>query len=81
MIVVASAPGLVGLLFLAADIRNLPLVALCLLPLGPALSAAIYAMHYRSSDLADLHPARGSCGVTGSTGGACCRCGRSGSGG
>lgn len=28
------------------------------LPLGPALSAAVYALHHRDRDLVDLHPAR-----------------------
>ena len=37
---------------------NAPLAALCLLPLGPALSAALYALHNRSRDIADLRPAR-----------------------
>ncbi|MFI1047877.1 hypothetical protein ACH4U3_19095 [Streptomyces griseoruber] len=54
----AAAPGLAGLLFLGPDPANLPLAALCLLPLGPAASAALYALHHRSRDLTDLHPAR-----------------------
>ncbi|WP_416980369.1 hypothetical protein [Streptomyces sp. T028] len=54
----ATAPGLVGLLLLGPDPANLPLAALCLLPLGPAASAALYALHHRSRDLTDLHPAR-----------------------
>ncbi|KRD22767.1 MULTISPECIES: hypothetical protein [unclassified Streptomyces] len=53
-----AAPGFVGLLFLGPDPANLPLAAVCLLPLGPAASAALYALHHRSSDLTDLHPAR-----------------------
>ncbi|MCX4765614.1 hypothetical protein OG562_32485 [Streptomyces sp. NBC_01275] len=55
----AAAPGLAGLLFLGPDPANLPLAALCLLPLGPAASAALFALHHRSSDLTDLRPARG----------------------
>ncbi|MFF8973045.1 hypothetical protein [Streptomyces sp. NPDC014995] len=53
-----AAPGLAGLLLLGPDPANLPLAALCLLPLGPAASAAVYALHHRSHDLTDLHPAR-----------------------
>lgn len=49
----AMAPGIVGLLLLAREVRNLPLMALCLLPLGPAFSAALYALHAsrRADDL------------------------------
>ncbi|MFI7504478.1 hypothetical protein ACIBVL_39570 [Streptomyces sp. NPDC049687] len=54
----AASPGLVGLLFLGPDPANLPLAALCLLPLGPAASAALYALRHRSRDLTELHPAR-----------------------
>ena len=50
-------PGLVPLLLLDRDASNLPLYALCLLPAGPAASAALFALHRRQSDLADLHPA------------------------
>lgn len=53
-----AAPGLAGLLLLGPDPANLPLAALCLLPLGPAASAAVYALHHRSHDLTDLYPAR-----------------------
>ncbi|MDT9695133.1 hypothetical protein [Streptomyces sp. P17] len=58
LFIVASAPGLAGLLLLGPDTSNLPLAAACLVPLGPALSAAVYALHHRDRDLADLHPAR-----------------------
>ncbi|MER6954091.1 hypothetical protein [Streptomyces sp. NPDC000618] len=58
LLLATAAPGLVGLLFLGPDPANLPLAALCLLPLGPAVSAALYALHHRSRDLTDLHPAR-----------------------
>ncbi|MFJ6076211.1 hypothetical protein ACIQFU_36185 [Streptomyces sp. NPDC093065] len=58
LLLLASAPGLAGLFLLAPDPANLPLAALCLLPLGPALSAAVYALHHRSADLTALHPAR-----------------------
>ncbi|WP_329467164.1 hypothetical protein [Streptomyces sp. NBC_01431] len=52
------SPSLAGLLFLGGAPTNLPLAALCLLPLGPALAAALYALHHRSTDLAELHPAQ-----------------------
>lgn len=58
LLLAAAAPGLAGLLLLGPDPSNLPLAAGCLLPLGPAVSAAVYALHHRSHDLADLHPAR-----------------------
>jgi hypothetical protein len=51
------APGLVLLLLLDRDASNLPLVALCALPIGPALSAALFALHHRRADLTDLKPA------------------------
>jgi uncharacterized membrane protein YesL len=54
---VTAAPGLVLLLFLDRDQSNLPLAGLCALPLGPAASAAMYALHHRRSDLTDLAPA------------------------
>ncbi len=41
--VLAALPGLVGLLFVARQAGNLPLFALCLLPVAPAFSAAVYA--------------------------------------
>ncbi|WP_282700315.1 hypothetical protein [Streptomyces sp. CC219B] len=58
LLLAASAPGLAGLLLLRPDASSLPLAAVCLLPLGPALSAAVYALHHRDRDLTDLHPAR-----------------------
>ncbi|MFE9701972.1 hypothetical protein [Streptomyces sp. NPDC005930] len=58
LLLLTCAPGLTGLFLLAPDPANLPLAALCLLPLGPALSAAAYALHHRSADLTELHPAR-----------------------
>ncbi|MFC8514714.1 hypothetical protein [Streptomyces sp. NPDC057257] len=58
LLLVAASPGLVALLLLGPDPSNLPLAAVCLLPLGPALSAALYALHHRTADLTDLHPAR-----------------------
>ncbi|WP_328409784.1 hypothetical protein OG542_09130 [Streptomyces violaceus] len=58
LLLLTAFPGLAGLLLLGPDPANLPLAALCLLPLGPALSAALYALHHRSRDLTELHPAR-----------------------
>jgi len=58
MLLTAVSPGLVGLFLLGHDPSNLPLAALCLLPFGPALAAALYALRHRRRDLADLRPAR-----------------------
>ncbi|WP_327581303.1 DUF624 domain-containing protein [Nonomuraea sp. NBC_00507] len=57
MFLLTAAPGLLALPLLGQDGSNVPLAALCALPLGPALSAALYAVRHRSRDLADLHPA------------------------
>jgi hypothetical protein len=57
LLLVTTAPGLVPLLLLDRDASNLPLDALCLVPAGPAASAVLFAVHRRSADLADLHPA------------------------
>ncbi|NUT35404.1 MAG: hypothetical protein HOV79_20305 [Hamadaea sp.] len=53
----AAAPAVVLLLLLDRDVSNLPLAALCALPLGPAASAAVWALHHRRADLTDLRPA------------------------
>ncbi|BCB84975.1 DUF624 domain-containing protein [Phytohabitans suffuscus] len=58
LVLLTALPGLVPLLLLRADSSNIPLAAACALPLGPAVSAAVYALHRRSGDLTDLHPAR-----------------------
>ncbi|WP_405475445.1 hypothetical protein [Streptomyces sp. NBC_00009] len=58
LLLATVAPGGVGLLFLSGEPGSLPLAALCLVPLGPALTAALYALHHRSSDLTELRPAR-----------------------
>jgi hypothetical protein len=57
LLLLTGAPGLVVLVLLDRDASNIPLAAACLLPAGPALSAAIYALRRRSDDLTDLHPA------------------------
>lgn len=58
MLVVASLPGLVPLFFVLQGGANLVLIAVCAIPFGPALSAAIYALRHRSRDLTELAPMR-----------------------
>jgi len=43
LVLVACAPTVIGLPFLPPDISNIPLFALLLLPVGPAVSAAVFA--------------------------------------
>jgi len=57
LFVVTAAPSLILLMLLDRDTSNLPLAAACAVPLGPAASAALYAMHHRRADLTDLRPA------------------------
>jgi hypothetical protein len=57
LFLLTTAPALVLLLLLDRSASNLPLDALCLLPVGPAVSAALFALHQRQSDLGDLSPA------------------------
>lgn len=57
LFLVTTLPGLVPLLLLDRDASNLPLGAACLIPVGPALSAAVYAVYRRRGDLTDLRPA------------------------
>ncbi|MEV0389730.1 hypothetical protein [Nonomuraea sp. NPDC050643] len=56
LLLVTSAPGLAGLILLDRHASNVPLAALCLLPLGPALSASLYALRHRRRELTDLKP-------------------------
>ncbi|MFJ8822826.1 hypothetical protein ACIREE_13690 [Streptomyces sp. NPDC102467] len=58
LLLATLAPGGAGLLLLGADPGNLPLAAVCLVPAGPGLAAALYAVHHRSGDLTELRPAR-----------------------
>lgn len=58
LILLTGAPGLVGLVLLDRNAGNIPLAAACAIPAGPALSAALYALRWRSDDLTDLEPAR-----------------------
>lgn len=57
LVVIAILPGMVPLVLLDRHASNLPLFALCAVPAGPALAAAVYTLHRRSRDLTDLHPA------------------------
>ncbi|MFY1623166.1 hypothetical protein ACN261_27335 [Micromonospora sp. WMMD723] len=57
LLLLTTLPGLVPVLLLGRDASNLPLVALCLVPVGPAVSAALYALHHQRPDLTDLRPA------------------------
>lgn len=55
--IVATLPGSVPLVLLDRSAGNTPLVALCLIPFGPAIAAALFAL--RDKDRAvDLTPAR-----------------------
>ncbi|MBQ1024876.1 DUF624 domain-containing protein [Micromonospora sp. C95] len=58
LLLVCAAPGLVALFALERHVSNLPLVAVCAVPLGPAFSAALYALHRQRLDLTELHPGR-----------------------
>lgn len=53
----AIAPGLIPLLVLRSDASNAPLAIACLLPVGPAISAALFALRRHQGDLTDLRPA------------------------
>ncbi len=57
LLLVTAVPGLAPLVLLDRSASNIPLAAACALPLGPALSAAIYALRRRSRDITDLKPA------------------------
>jgi uncharacterized membrane protein YesL len=56
LLLVTAAPGLVPLVLLDRAASNLPLAAACALPLGPALSAALYTLDRRQQNLTDLKP-------------------------
>ncbi|GAA4934651.1 hypothetical protein [Actinoplanes utahensis] len=57
LLLATAGPGLAVTVLLDRHPSNLPLAALCLLPVGPAVSAAVYALHHRKLDLTDLRPA------------------------
>lgn len=48
LLVLTSLPGLLALTLLDRSVTNAPLVVLCLLPLGPAASAGLYALRGRA---------------------------------
>jgi hypothetical protein len=48
LLVVAVLPGALGSLFLERTPGNAPLFALCLVPVGPAVSAALFALRDRT---------------------------------
>lgn len=58
LFLVTALPGLVVLTLLDRDASNIPLAAACAVPVGPALSAAVFALHHRRGDLTELTPAR-----------------------
>lgn len=47
LFILVTLPGLVPMLFLDRSIGNLPLVALCLIPVGPAWSALLFGLRDR----------------------------------
>lgn len=57
LLLLTTLPGLVPLVLLGGDASNLPLVAICLVPVGPAVSAALYALRHQRPDPTDLRPA------------------------
>lgn len=56
LLVLTTAPGLVGLVLLAPEVSNLPLAAACAVPLGPAVAAGLYTLRHQQPDLTDLRP-------------------------
>ncbi|MGC4806744.1 hypothetical protein [Micromonospora sp. DT233] len=56
LLLATTLPALLPLALLDRDASNLPLVAVCLVPVGPALSAALYALRHQRLDLTDLRP-------------------------
>jgi hypothetical protein len=57
-VLVTAAPAVVVPVLLDRDASNVPLLAMAAVPLGPALSAALYTLRHRGRDLSDLSPAR-----------------------
>ncbi|RLQ04187.1 hypothetical protein EAD96_16230 [Micromonospora sp. BL1] len=57
LLLVSMLPGLAVLMLLERDSSNLPLVAAAALPVGPAVSAALYTLRHQRPDLTDLRPA------------------------
>ena len=57
LMVAAVLPGLIPLVLLSRDAADAPLAVACLIPVGPALSAALFALRQHRADIADLRPA------------------------
>ena len=57
LLLATTSPTVIALVVLDRDASNAPLAVACALPIGPALSAAIYALRHRARDLTDLRPA------------------------
>lgn len=57
LLLLTTLPGLIPLVLLGRDASNAPLAVACAIPLGPALSAALFALRKHQGDLADLKPA------------------------
>ncbi|MCO1594659.1 DUF624 domain-containing protein [Micromonospora sp. RHAY321] len=57
LLLLTTLPGLLPLLLLGRDPSNLPLAAACLVPVGPAVAAALYALRHQRPDVTDLRPA------------------------
>ena len=57
LLLATTWPTLIGLVVLDRDASNAPLAVACALPVGPALSAALYALRHRGRDLTELRPA------------------------
>ncbi|MFG1866880.1 DUF624 domain-containing protein [Micromonospora arborensis] len=57
LLLLTTLPGLLPLLLLSRDPSNLPLAALFLVPVGPAISAGLYALRHQRPDLTELRPA------------------------
>ena len=57
LLLLTTLPGLIPLVLLDRDASNAPLAVACAIPLGPALSAALFALRQHKPDLTDLKPA------------------------
>lgn len=57
-VLVTAAPTVVIPALLDSDASNIPMFALAAAPLGPAVSAAVYALRHRGQDLTELTPVR-----------------------
>lgn len=56
LFLLTAVPILLPLMFLRRDASNLPLFAVGAIPLGPAFSAALYALRHRGRDATELRP-------------------------